>query len=145
MTNSDSNLNNAIKGLPHAEPFRFLDEVLELSSNKARGLWKISGEEDFFRGHFPNRPLVPGVLLVEAAAQLAGVLASHRTGAKNSAGMLVLSESKFKRSIEPPADIELIVAGDRVMGSIHLLDFTATHNGIICAEGQVGLRIGDST
>ena len=132
--------------IPHREPFLFIDELIGIEKlKKATGVKIFTQNDDFFRGHFPNRPLVPGVLLVEAAAQLAGVLASHRTGAKNSAGMLVLSESKFKRSIEPPADIELIVAGDRVMGSIHLLDFTATHNGIICAEGQVGLSIGDST
>ncbi len=142
MSASDPALDHVLQGLPHAEPFRFLSKVLELAPDKARGLWKISGDEDFFRGHFPNRPLVPGVLLVEAAAQLAGVLASHRTGSKNSAGMLVLSESKFRRSIEPPADIELTVEGDRVMGSIHLLDFTASLDGVICAEGRVGLSIG---
>ena len=137
-------IHNAMEGLPHAEPFRFLSEVVELSSDSARGYWKVNGEEDFFRGHFPNRPLVPGVLLVEAAAQLAGVLASHRTGIKNSAGMLVLSESKFKRSIEPPANIELTVSGDRIMGSIHLLDFTASQDGVLCAQGQVGLSSGES-
>jgi 3-hydroxyacyl-[acyl-carrier-protein] dehydratase len=66
----------ALELLPHGPEFRFLDRVLELEAGE-RGVaeYKVRGDEPFLRGHFPGHPIFPGVLLVEAAAQLAGVVA----------------------------------------------------------------------
>jgi 3-hydroxyacyl-[acyl-carrier-protein] dehydratase len=57
--------------LPHRPPFLFLDEVVELEPGRAaRGRWQVHGTEEFFAGHFPGRPMLPGVLMLESIAQL---------------------------------------------------------------------------
>ena len=72
---SDS-LQAALALLPHGPEFRFVDQLLTLEPGKSgSGIYKVRGTEDFLRGHFPGQPLFPGVLLLEAAAQLAGVVA----------------------------------------------------------------------
>lgn len=69
-------LQKALSFLPHGPEFRFVDQVVELAPGKrGAGEYLVRGDEPFLRGHFPGEPLFPGVLLVEAAAQLAGVVA----------------------------------------------------------------------
>lgn len=69
-------LQSALSRLPHGPEFRFVDRLLSLVPGKeGTGEYRVRGNEPFLRGHFPNAPLMPGVLLVEAAAQLAGVVA----------------------------------------------------------------------
>jgi len=66
----------ALQNLPHGPEFRFLDRLLSLVPGlEGEGEYRVRGDEPFLRGHFPGDPLLPGVLLVEAAAQLAGVIA----------------------------------------------------------------------
>jgi 3-hydroxymyristoyl/3-hydroxydecanoyl-(acyl carrier protein) dehydratase len=74
---SDQELfHRALRHLPHGAEFRFLDKLLNLIPGKQGvGEYRVRGDEPFLRGHFPGEPLFPGVLLVEAAAQLAGVVA----------------------------------------------------------------------
>lgn len=69
-------MTRALAALPHGPEFRFLDRLRELEPGKrGAGEYRVRGEEPFLRGHFPGEPLMPGVLLLEAAAQLAGVVA----------------------------------------------------------------------
>ena len=71
-------LQEAMKSLPHGPEFRFLDRLLSLAPGKEGvGEYRVRGDEFFLRGHFAGDPLFPGVLLVEAAAQLAGVVAQN--------------------------------------------------------------------
>lgn len=72
----EENLRIALGLLPHGPEFRFIDRLLELEPGK-RGIaeYTVRGDEPFLKGHFPGQPLFPGVLLVEAAAQLAGIVA----------------------------------------------------------------------
>jgi 3-hydroxyacyl-[acyl-carrier-protein] dehydratase len=74
-----ADLAGALRRLPHGPEFRFLDRLLSLDPGAAGvGEYTVRGDEAFLRGHFPGEPLLPGVLLIEAAAQLAGVIAqSH--------------------------------------------------------------------
>ena len=72
---ADQNFADALRSLPHGPEFRFLDRVTALDPGKSgRGEYTVRGDEPFLRGHFPGEPLFPGVLLLEAAAQLAGVV-----------------------------------------------------------------------
>ena len=74
--NSDEDLQRALSLLPHGAEFRFLDRLVRLNPGASgAGEYKVRGDEPFLRGHFPGEPIFPGVLLAEAAAQLAGVVA----------------------------------------------------------------------
>ena len=74
--NSADDLQNALKLLPHGAEFRFVDRLTKLNPGQSgEGEYEVRGDEPFLRGHFPGDPIFPGVLLVEATAQLAGVVA----------------------------------------------------------------------
>ncbi|MGA1034389.1 MAG: 3-hydroxyacyl-ACP dehydratase FabZ [Ilumatobacteraceae bacterium] len=95
--------------LPHRPPFLFVNEILEIvPGESARGLWRLTGEEWFFSGHFPGRPTLPGVLMCEAIAQVGAlaVLADERF-----AGRLPLfggiDKARFRRQVVPGDEIIL--------------------------------------
>lgn len=76
MTPPFVDLAAALRSLPHGPEFRFVDRLLSLTPGREGvGEYRVRGDEPFLRGHFPDRPLFPGVLLVEAGAQLAGIVA----------------------------------------------------------------------
>jgi 3-hydroxyacyl-[acyl-carrier-protein] dehydratase len=73
-----SDPSTALENLPHGPSFRFLDELTSLDPGReGSGIYQIRGSEDFLSGHFPGRPMMPGVLLIEAMAQLGGVVAQN--------------------------------------------------------------------
>ena len=78
MTDKPDKLRKALRSLPHGPEFRFVDRLLSLNPGKEGvGEYLVRGDEPWLRGHLPGEPLLPGVLLVEAAAQLAGVVAQN--------------------------------------------------------------------
>ncbi len=102
--------------LPHRPPFLFVDALTALEPGvSARGEWRLSGDEPFFAGHFPGRPTLPGVLMVEAIAQL-GAVAVLTDG--RFAGKLPLfggvDSARFRRQVVPGDTLELEVTLGRM-------------------------------
>src|SRR6266404_560414 len=87
----------ALASLPHGAEFRFVDRLISLEPGKSGvGEYTIRGDEPFLRGHFPGQPLFPGVLLVEAAAQLAGTIAQSDPQIAPLPGLKLTALSKVK-------------------------------------------------
>lgn len=90
------------KLLPHRYPFLLVDRILDIEPNvKAVGLKNVTINEPFFQGHFPDNPIMPGVLIVEAMAQVSGIL-SFKSGAQgNTVYFMSIEKAKFRRPVVP--------------------------------------------
>ena len=125
--------------LPHGPAFRLVSRVdAVVPGTSARGVWIVTGDEPFFAAHFPGRPIVPGVLLIEALAQMAG-FSTARTDLKS--GMLVQTDVRFESAITPPATIELMTNVTRELGSLLQCDVMAMVGTTIAARGSVTLAL----
>ena len=133
---------DALAHLPHGPEFRFLDLLLELNPGVSGvGEYRVRGDEPFLRGHFPDAPLFPGVLLVEGAAQLAGVVAQSdpRVGALPGLKLTAVRQAKILGSARPG---ETIIFRATVSGRLeNLVQATASAevNGKVVLETLVTL------
>lgn len=107
---SPPDLVQALSALPHGPEFRFIDELIELVPGvSAKAVWKLKGDEEFLRGHFPGAPLMPGVLMIEALAQLGGILVQTRPGEAplKNLRLTAVRQIKILGSITPGQSLHL--------------------------------------
>jgi 3-hydroxyacyl-[acyl-carrier-protein] dehydratase len=106
--------------IPHRDPFLLVDEIVELvPGERVHGRYTVRGDEAFLAGHFPGRPIMPGVLMVEALAQAGcvGVL-SHDDFAGRLAVFAGLEKVRFRRLVSPGDTLELVLVVDRLRESL---------------------------
>jgi len=88
--------------LPHRYPFLFVDKIIEVSEKRVVGIKNVTIDEPFFQGHFPGHPIMPGVLIIEAMAQVGGVAAlSTRDNVGKLAYFLTINNAKFRKPVLP--------------------------------------------
>jgi len=138
-------MSSALSNLPHRPPFVFVTSVLSLEPGQCgSGEWHVSGHEDFFRGHFPGDPIVPGVLLTEALAQLSG-LVSQTPSSLTADARLAHVDVKFLESVRPPAAIRLNAAVRGALGGLTMCDVSAQVGLTVVARGSLTLAIREAS
>ena len=119
--------------VPHRPPFLLVSDIVDLvPATSATGRWNLTGDEEFFAGHFPGNPVLPGVLMVESLAQLAAatVLADDRY--KNRLPLFGgIDRARFRRQVVPGDTLELEVSIDRLSSR------AGSGHGVARVEGQV--------
>lgn len=132
--------------IPHRYPFLLVDRVTDIEGgNVIRGFKQVSANEPFFQGHFPDRAIMPGVLIVEALAQLGAILGFIASGNRYDEGYLYLlagvDQARFKRAVVPGDRLDLsvtIVGGKRgiyrMSCQAHVGSELACQAEILCAE-----------
>jgi 3-hydroxyacyl-[acyl-carrier-protein] dehydratase len=135
-------LGRLMRMLPHRYPFLLVDRVLELDDSHALTLKNVTFNEPFFPGHFPERPVMPGVLIVEALAQSAGVLAMHlagaTAGAENRLFMLTgLDRVRFRRQVIPGDQPRMEVRLLKHRAPLWKMEASARVDGELAAEAEI--------
>ena len=133
--------------IPHRYPMLMIDRVMEVIPNvSAIGIKNLSINEQFFQGHFPTRPVMPGVLIIESMAQTAAVLVVQTLGAE-AEGKLVyfmtVDEARFRKPLVPGDTVHVHVTKLRNRGSVWKFRGEAKVNGILCAEATYSAMILD--
>ena len=133
--------------IPHRHPFLMIDKVVDAVANqRATGIKHLSKSEYYFQGHFPTRPVMPGVLIIEAMAQTAAVLVVHTLGPE-SEGKLVyfmsVDNARFRRPVFPPSTLEVHVTKQRNRGNVWKFEGQARVGDDVMAEAVFAAMILD--
>lgn len=130
-----------MKHLPHRYPFLLVDRILEMvPDQKITGLKNVTINEPFFQGHFPGAPIMPGVLIVEAMAQVGGVLAMVSAPEKDEGTLMYfmgLDQVKFRKPVIPGDQLILDVQVVKKRGKVLKLSGTARVEGQVVTEAQL--------
>jgi 3-hydroxyacyl-[acyl-carrier-protein] dehydratase len=135
-------INDILRHLPHRYPFLLIDRVLEFNKGESlTGIKNVTYNEPFFQGHFPQRPVMPGVLILEAMAQATGLLAFRtleNTADRDSLYFLVgMDRVRFKRPVEPGDQLLLSARLLKTKRGIWMFDCDARVDGAIAASAEI--------
>jgi 3-hydroxyacyl-[acyl-carrier-protein] dehydratase len=135
-------IHQILKLLPHRYPFLLVDRVVEIEKGKRiKAIKNVSINEPFFTGHFPSRPVMPGVLMLEALAQAAGLLSFDMLGVTPDANTIFyfvgVDGARFKRPVEPGDQLTLDVELDRIKGGIYKFKGVASVGENMACEAEI--------
>ena len=139
---STLNIHEILKKLPHRYPILLVDRVLELEKGvRIKALKNVTINEPFFEGHFPHRPVMPGVLMLEAMAQAAALLAFDTLGVipddKTVYYFAGIDAARFKRPVEPGDQLIMDVTLDRMKAGIFKFKGQARVDGNLACEAEL--------
>lgn len=145
-TDGTIDIQQIIQLLPHRYPFLLIDRVIEVEPGKrAVALKNVSINEPFFQGHWPSRPIMPGVLILEALAQTAGVLISMNIERTDRVALIAsIDKVKLRRPVTPGDQLRLEVESRRIKSSTANVSALATVNGKVVAEAKIRFVIVDA-
>src|SRR5947208_17042638 len=131
--------------LPHRYPFLLVDRIIELSEDRIVGIKNVTVNEPFFQGHFPDFPVMPGVLIVEAMAQTAGVHVLRTVEDRASMNVFLVSvdAARFRRPVVPGDQLRMEMTVIRRKGTVAKMAGRATVDGALVAEAEVMCKIED--
>jgi 3-hydroxyacyl-[acyl-carrier-protein] dehydratase len=139
------NVQRIMEMIPHRHPFLMIDKVVDMVANaRATGIKNVSISENYFQGHFPTRPVMPGVLIIEAMAQTAAVLVVHTLGPE-SEGKLVyfmsVDNARFRRPVFPGDRLDVHVTKQRHRGNVWKFEGRAKVGDNLMAEAVFAAMI----
>ena len=133
--------------LPHRYPMLLVDRIEELEAERIVGIKNVTINEPFFNGHFPDFPVMPGVLIVEAMAQVAGVLVLSQM--PDRANKLVLlatvEQAKFRKPVRPGDQLRIEMKVGKRKATVAKMFGTASVDGVIVAEAEMLCKLADRT
>ena len=138
-------VNEIRRFLPHRYPMLLVDRIVELEAERIVGIKNVSANEPFFSGHFPDFPVMPGVLIVEAMAQTAGVLVLKSIEDRASKLVLLVSieYAKFRRPVVPGDQLRMELTMMKRKASVAKMNGKATVDGVLVAEAEVMCKLAD--
>ncbi len=131
--------------IPHREPFLLLDEVTEIEPGRRVVARKVVREDEWYlAGHFPGRPIMPGVLMVEAMAQAGAIAVLSQEENRGKLALFAgIDDIRFKRLVEPGDELELTCEIERLRGPVGRGKATATVDGELAARGTLMFAVTD--
>ena len=141
-------VNRIMEMIPHRYPFLMIDRVKDIvPDHQAVGIKNVTASEPHFQGHFPNHPVMPGVLIVEAMAQTAAVLVVETLG-EEAEGKLVyfmsVDNARFRKPVTPGDVLEITVTKIRSRGNVYKFEGKARADGVMMAEAVFSAMIMDN-
>jgi UDP-3-O-[3-hydroxymyristoyl] N-acetylglucosamine deacetylase/3-hydroxyacyl-[acyl-carrier-protein] dehydratase len=139
------NIDELMKLLPHRPPFLLVDRIIKIEGNQIIGVKNVTMNEDFFRGHFPGHPIMPGVLQLEAMAQVAGILLLKRIELANQIAYFMSAEEvKWRRPVVPGDVLVIEIELTRIRGKIGKAKGACKVDGEIVSEAEVTFMLRDA-
>ena len=138
------NINEIMQHLPHRYPFLLVDRIIDLQPGKGiTGIKNVTFNEPFFQGHFPGQPIMPGVLIIEAMAQVAGIAAFSSGMEGKAVYFMSIEKAKFRRPVVPGDQLRLEIKVLQHRGNVWKFSGAATVDGKLASEADFTAMVTD--
>lgn len=138
-----------VTAIPHREPFLFVDQIREVSSDRIVTSKYVDPRAEFFRGHFPGQPVLPGVLLCECCFQAGALLMAHRAGSLEGPTAIPfltrIQDARFKRVVQPGETVVVEVVLDDTVDNAYYLTGRASVDGELALRVTFACMVGDAS